>query len=284
MEDAEVVEVACGERARADFTVELIPVPKYFTLSGTVRLAPDNEPIVALVTILGYDPDVPGADRRHSRLIRTVWSDEDGRYAVTLSDEFVYIVRASTVMMRGDTTHPDTLPRHGLTRFKTEYYDGASSLAEATEIILSEDRDGIDFFVDPLPEYDNGFSGRVTDPDGTGVQAWVAAYLVTEPEGEIRYIGYSEQTDAGGHFTFADLMPGEYVLRATPQENTLSAGYYKEGDFAVFTWADATRITIAETVLTESISVKLPERRKRQGTSRFRGYVGTVPGATKGRR
>lgn len=245
--DAEVVAVECGEDATANMTVTRLQT---FTVSGTVKRTGSGEGLVARVTFVGYNNDVPAGSRRSEYFSTVSWSNSQiGEYSISLPTNYTYIAYAEI----GDTIINGG---NGRIRNQIQYFDHKQDVAEATEINLTANRDNVNFDFDEAESFDNGIVGRVIDTDNSAVTAYVVAYKM----GNNRAFASAITEIYNGIYELNDLQPGRYIIAAYPRDrDNILPGYYKEDEVAVPLWSDATRITVGAQSFVTGIDIVLPK-------------------------
>lgn len=247
IDDAQAVAVECGDAATVDMTVTRL---QRYTVSGTVKRTGSGEGLAARITFVGYDNDAPAGTRRVEYFSTTSWNrNQTGEYSIALPGNYTYIAYAVV----GDTVMNGN---NGRIRNQTQYFDHKQDAAEATEINLTADRDGVNFDFGEVPSFDNGIVGRVIDTDGAVVDAYVVAYRMDNN----RAFASALTVDGSGIYELRDIEPGEYIVAAYPRDKrTVLSGYYNEDGVAVPLWGDATRIVVGADSFITGIDIVLPK-------------------------
>lgn len=269
MADATHLEVTCDDTATADFVVLMQSPSQRFTVSGMVSGAGDSTSVMAKIEFIAQDKEgfVFAGDRDWKGKARfTTHTDSTGHYSIELSNEFTYIARA---IPESDSLMP-------------QYYDGVANITEATTIVLTGDRDSINFTLDATPAADNSISGTVQDTAAIGISSQIILYQISGKNGHLdKKSARTVETDSTGSFTVDALEEGEYILFALPSDDNYVPGYYKDGEFAVRKWRDATRIMVSDSDSVATYTVLLQERAAGRGLARLKGNVEQGKGSTK---
>lgn len=270
---AERLTVACGDALTADFVVTTPPEPTRFTIGGRVTRKADGSGTMATVQFVASSkngsPDPATGSNGAFLVART---DADGYYQVELIDGYKYIAQAMPI-------DADLL---------SQYYKEVSNPTEATPISSADVNTSIDFALDSRPVYNNGIGGMVVDASGAIVMSQVIAIRITkgnssnvpDPNGKGEF-ARTTKTEQDGSFMLENLMPGDYVLLAIPNDREHTPGYFVAGGQASLGWSDATRITIGETDFSTSNTIALAKREGKRGFARLGGTVKVLPGGTK---
>ena len=161
-------------------------------IRGTVT-GPDQAPVrYASVTAFRLVDDEAGSGYRYSS---DVYTDEQGRYDLAQLPPGRYRVRFSAW----------STPDEG----NEEWWDGAATLEDATDIVLRA-RQGVDD-IDAELAPGGAIGGRVTAADGTGIEN-IRVYVYRK-EGA-RYVDHhADSTDAAGRYEVPALPDGTYRIR-----------------------------------------------------------------------
>jgi len=263
-DSATVVTLECG----ADSVLELVFIvtpreaEQFFTVSGRVTSQESGSGVAAwvkFIVVINNHDEHADDDWGHG-LTLTAETNADGYYEIRLSNRYTYIARA---IPRSDAYLP-------------LYYDGTSNIAEATQITLSSNRDGVNFALPNRPAYTGGFGGQLVDSAGNGVAGWAIACRVLTNSNErgdrIRRFRTVE-TDSLGNYSFSGLEPGVYVVLGIPKSRDLVPGFCVLGDFATLRWRNATRIEVGDAMLSVQYVIKLRPRAGVRGIVRLDGWV-----------
>lgn len=263
LEDAESIKINCGEYLKISFNLPNHELPKHYAVSGKVVDAESLEPVkFAVVDFLGKDP-LNGKVQYF-----TFKANHNGIFEGKLPDHLSYIASAKGVSFNDSNMNKVS--------YMQQFYNMASDPTDAEVITLTENRSGIDFYLEKYPDYENRVYGTVTDAAGNEVMgAEVSAYLINS-EGKFEkfiYSATSVKTDSTGNYKIENLIPGEYVIAARPYANALSSGFYVENDTASLTWQHATKVTVSESGSFGSYQIMLVKFEKRKGNSHVKGNV-----------
>lgn len=265
--DADAIVLDCGYEVTVDFELEKFVEPERYWVSGNVtdELTGEALPWIS-VEFIGTDEKTGFTDRF------AVWTNQNGNYEIKLNDNMTYIARAAgmNIGINSDT--------NGLFAYWPEYYDNTNDPTEATVIELTGNLEDVDFTLERIPDYENSLSGSIIDENDIAVSpAVVVAYLIdaeNDAFDEMVYFGRVAEVNDDGKFELENLIPGEYVLMAHPHDRMYVPGYYKEDDFAVRSWEDATVVTVEESGNSGEYTIMLELHQKVAGKGKVRGSVG----------
>ena len=256
MANATPITVNCRDTVVRNVAVTRRAAAKFFLLSGRVTQASNGAGVQATVEVLGdAAPEIARETQR-----RTVRTDAQGNYRISLDDRFVYVVRAL----------PDNLPLNptqAASQLLPQYYTGMAggsmNLTEARKITLTADVANINFALANRPVYQNSLSGTVRNTAGAAVAGKIVAFMTATTASTPQYASIEVRTEAissSGTFAVSNLTPGEYVLQVLPaSEREYSAAYYKAGTTATTLWRQATRISVSATS-NERFAIVLTQR------------------------
>jgi hypothetical protein len=251
--DATKFTTKCGDTVKVDFVVTRRPAEVKYTFSGKVTDATTGNGLLA--TVVFYRRLANGVMGEAI----TVKTNQAGEYSIQLSNRYSYIAMASAMSQD----------------YLAQFFDGVATPTLATILEATQNRTNINFALTQRQQYQNGFSGQLTDSSGTGIAGKVVACLITTKANEKNLNKYrTVETDANGNYTITNLEPGEYVVLGIPNVKTSSAGYYKSGALAVQQWREATRITLQQSgMVTGSIVIQLPNTSGKRGIIQIGGNV-----------
>lgn len=241
--DAQRIEVACNSEININAIVTKLPEPVLHTVSGRVFDAITNEPVLAMVEFTPVDKIFEGGKNNtdHKFVARTL---EDGSYSIQLPDDHTFIAMAVSAM--------------NSKQYMPLYYENAPTPMEADMLELTGDLTDINFGLKKVQEIEAGFSGLVKNKDGQPLQAKVIAYCIKVYYNYFKDVRttYTTETDELGNFSFQRLIPGDYVLMSIPYNKDYVPGYYKQDDFAVLKWKEATIIGVDENMIEMVFEIK----------------------------
>lgn len=132
--------------------------------------------------------------------------------------------------------------------YATEFYVEHQDMLSANIMKLSADSSNINFTLSPLPPILlSTMTGTVMDTvNDIGVRSRVIAFRDRWATAD-RYTiakSYTTDTDSMGKFTFTDLLPGSYIIRAVPL-GSYAPAYYTDGSQTDTTkWIRATKVVV----------------------------------------
>ncbi len=262
-EGALPIEVNCGDSTVFSVKVRKTQELNNYTVSGVVIRKSTDKPIkFAVVEFYGRLDDFSPVK---------VWkttTNTDGRYEIKLPESYQYVAYAYSM----DTTQTDLLPL---------YWDDAQDAAMAKEFLLTQDMPNVNFALYDRPEYNNSIYGTVLDENNTVIsEAYVIAYLVNAGpfDQDKLYVGRTARTNINGQYEIKNLIPGKYVVFAYPNDSHYVPGYYKENDFAVKVWLNATLINVEFSGTEGPFDPKLLLRDAINGNGEIGGMVGAGDG------
>jgi hypothetical protein len=267
--EAAKVQLLCYNDQVKDYQIEMTlqkkPEPVNYTVSGFVKSAKDDSPILAVVEFIPVDFVFNSDKKQYYGTIYnfTTKTDQTGYYHITLPNTFSYIAHA--------------IPAQSNIRYQDQYYYLSNSPYLADLIELDSNRTDINFLLEPVESTDNGFSGIVIDKDRNPIQSRVMAILLHPrnpsnnniPNGVARVV----ETNENGQFSFVNLIPGDYILMSVPKDKQYAPGYYKFNDFATPKWKDATIIGVDQNMIQMIFEIKHRTRSGWKGLVKFEGQV-----------
>jgi len=224
----------------ANFGLRPVPVSVPITLSGIVRDSTDGQPLAnALVVYMrpfgeqrlldrelelfgGFDWErlqIPGFGWLHG----VVWfglTDSSGSYEAHVRSNQRYIAMA----FKPGYVH--------------KFYHNKFTPFHADRISESGDMSGFDFDLMPNPLASLFLSGTVHDTTNAGVLSHVVLVRLTAVGPRIvRY----RSTDSLGNYSFGNLVPGIFMVKAVPVD-FFAPSWYASGDCGVRNWHNADTI------------------------------------------
>lgn len=262
--DAKTFEAVCDTpEMEINFSVEGRPVTKMFVLEGRVTDAVTGEGLRGVVKFDARSKD--GANLDHNLLHRVAETREDGNYRVELPEGIAFIAFAQSFA-----------PANTISPYVGEYWEETGDVTEATLITLTESTGGVNFTLERRAEYDNSISGRlVNNETDDAVKGKVTAYLVKSRDHKEldRRWSVTVETDAEGHYTFTNLIPGNYVVLGTPAERPLVPGFYVKDGPAEIKWQHATQVEVGEDSKHDGYAIRLHAIKGEHGRGRIHGWV-----------
>ncbi len=248
---AEPLTVVCNDTIRIDFALDTIP-PSY-KVSGVVKDKSTQKPIVNADVF--FIPEVLETDD----LIFASFTDEDGNYVAEVH-EGKYIVYCGVPSDSPDLCYTDI------------YYDGTTDRTQAAVLLIKGNRNDINFELQVCEPTDNSITGTVRDSSNTPISATVVAFRLPEKIEELASLTTYSAVTQDGAFNFEKLKIGTYVFFALPQNGSTIPGFYKENDFAVLEWEQATKVKVTANS-TEQIEIMLRSLTPSVGSGGIRGWV-----------
>ena len=265
-EQADILELNCGDTKEITAILEKIPEPTLYTVSGTVLDKTTQEGIKDVyVGFMGTEMNTNVTQYYET------YTNEHGKYSVELPDNFTYIAYAGLFSFDKENV--------SILTYIPQFFDGVTDFSEATTIALTSDREDINFNLSKLTQYENSLTGTLVGEDEELIQkGFVVAYLVEceNPEEEFMlYTGTSCQVNAEGQFKVENLIPGKYVIYGSEDNRkTYAPGYYKENEIATINWEEATLVTVAAEGESGSYKITLPFKDKGlAGNGKIHGAV-----------
>ncbi|MFC2130609.1 T9SS type A sorting domain-containing protein [Bacteroidota bacterium] len=195
-----------------------------FSISGTVYNENTNAGIPqANVSFYGYMPGGTTIEFQSS-----VTTNVSGNYSGTFSSEYEYKVMAEVP--------------GGTTNYIPEYWDNMTNVLEADIITLTENVNGIDFYLGQSSSFTNQICGQVVDnADESLIPSWVILYRFEGPgHSQMAWASWSTFEATSGTFSITGLETGRYILQSQPFSDSYSPGYYRADDELVKTgWGNA---------------------------------------------
>jgi len=248
---AEPLLVVCNDTIRIDFALDTIP-PSY-KVQGVVKDKATQKPIVNADVF--FIPEVLETDD----LIFAGFTDEDGNYMAEVHAG-KYIVYCGVPSNSPDLCYTDI------------YYDGTTDRTQAAILLIEGDRNDINFELQVCEQTDNSVTGTVRDSSNTAISATVVAFRLPEKIEEVASLTAYSAVTQDGTFNLEKLKIGTYVFFALPENGYAIPGFYKENDFAVLEWEQATEVKVTANS-TEQIDIKLRDLTPSIGSGGIRGWV-----------
>ena len=212
-----------------DFNLTLLPhtPPIKYVLSGTVTDTLGNG-LRSWIEV--YNVSHNSYTRRFFHTV----TDSAGKYSLN-------VIGGDTIIVYAHSFNHDYIP---------QFYNGKSNFLTADRIAVAGDTSGINFILMHKPIYNNGISGIVMNSDSVGVPAIIHA--IRKGDFDDRH-KYSTMTDSLGNYTFAHLIPGDYILLAIPQ-NGYKPTYFKYDGTQTMKWRDADSVVVSTSGVVSGIN------------------------------
>ncbi len=258
--NATLIEVADNEVFSADFELERLPEEQVYVVSGTVVDDETGEPVQSKIifTAVRHNMDRGKTGKPNSKAV-TVETNSEGSYEVKLSNRYAWLAQA--------------LPSSN-TGYKPQFFELADSPSEADLLYLHDDRGGVNFRLKNLTKFHGSLSGTVTGDNGNYLHAKVLAFMLKDQNVWEKNNVIVAETDRSGNFYMNNMPTGKYVLFSIPEDGRHIPGYYKENDFAVLDWQDATVIGVSQMGPTMMYEIKLRLKTEINGIGSARGNIG----------
>jgi hypothetical protein len=217
-----------GDSLNLNMTLKQKVVPQKFTISGNVSDTA-GKPLKAYISLYNV------ALNSWSRLYYQAVTDSSGNYSVQVK--------------QGDTLVAYAQPYNQL--YIPQFYNNESSFQTADRIAVAQNITSINFVLLHKPTYNNGISGQVMNTDSAGVQSIVQAIPLRDTTVKHRY---SVKTDSLGNYAFSQLIPGDYILLAIPQNGYIPT-FYTEADTQTLQWKDADSVVVTASAIVTGINI-----------------------------
>jgi protocatechuate 3,4-dioxygenase beta subunit len=227
-QEATLQTLAAGDTLTISISLATYVPPATFTLTGNVT---NDQNLPQRATIYVYKVRA----NNYHYLVKKTHTDSLGNYSIPVKENDTVIVYAAA---QGFTYYP-------------EFYNNKRVIADADRIPISGNVTDINFVMDPLATFANGLSGSVADTNGAPVMGYVSAYRV---EGTLFGKNhYAVHTDSLGAYSFANLVPGEYILFLKPEGN-FKPTYFKYDMTPAFRRKDADSIVVDSTSMISGLN------------------------------
>lgn len=264
--NATLYTVACGDSLVLSTSMDSIPVPNMFTISGQVTDETTGEGLAnVLVDFMPAaieDGEIHLSDCGVNGYFSNTVTDDAGNFSIQLPENSSFVIYAN-------------VPRDGNYGYYIgEYYDNVYDYQNAQLITLTGDRSDINI---ALGSYNNnplnGFGGSVRNTEGQGVRAMVTAIRIPAEEENMDYMFTNVATDSTGAYMFQNVPTGNYLVFAMPFNQPLLPGFYVAGANATWNWQEATVIGVGDVVLTVQHDITLVGIEGMQGPGRVHGRI-----------
>ncbi|MDQ1266014.1 MAG: hypothetical protein QG635_1166 [Bacteroidota bacterium] len=255
--NAQLVNIQCGETFNFNMTIPDTLNQTLYNVSGYVTDENGNPIMGAMVTFEGVYLKHGNYKREFMYSITT---DTAGFYSIQIPDYFKYRAYALDIYGNGS--------------YMPLYYNQTYNYYDAEIIDLTGDRSDINFQFSKLPDNPGTITSQVQNEDGDVLPgSFVIAFQIDGLLDGRDTDSRASIADDHGNFKFEGLKYGAYIFFALPQDINYAPGFYKEGDVAVWDWADATQVNIKDN--TQDITITLPKMKARKGICRLSGYIKT---------
>ncbi len=205
-----------------DAALKPISSLKFYHVSGKVTDTNGN-PVMASVSLVIMSKYNFPIRHRHAR------TDANGNYSIKVREGVEVIVHARPLHSK---------PLYG------EFYNNATSMADAERLTVDGDIDNIDFVLDVKPQGSANVSGKVMNANNEAVQGMIVAINMSTPRinkrGKLRTF-----TNDSGEYSFEGLPAGNYLFFIIPEAGYLPT-FYKADGSTTLKWKDADVITLED--------------------------------------
>lgn len=209
MEEATKVIVDCGETVTVNFVIEELDFEEY-TVRGKVT-DEDGAPVkYASIYFSTYDNSSADSLKEYNKFYRSFFamSDENGEYSVELPNITSY--RASCFAMDYDG-FCNTLPL---------YYNQTYNPEEAEEIVLTADRDNVNFVIGKNPDFNYvKASGYVKYDDDTPIEGAIVSFEGFNNKQNDYFYKFKSETTTEADGSFEVEIPDGFKYKAWAYAN-----------------------------------------------------------------
>ncbi len=203
------------------------PLPKKYMLSGTVKDSLGN-PVAARIEVFSLICNSFSYKYYHA------FTDSSGNYSLPVRE-------GDTVIVFAHSRNKE---------YYSQFYDGKTNFLDADRIGISGDVNGINFVMQHKLVYANGISGTVMNSDSTGVSSIIIAVRLGDI---LHHKKYAAITDSLGDYNFSNMMPGNYILLAIPQDG-YKPTFFKYDGTETLHWKDADSVAVLSSSLIAGIN------------------------------
>ena len=216
--EATKINLGVSDSINIDISLNPKPVPQKYMLSGTVTDSAGN-PVMARIDVYSVVCNAFSYKYFHA------FTDSAGNYSVPVRD-------GDTVVVFAHSKDKD---------YYSQFYDGKTNFLDADRIGISGNADSINFVMQHKLVYSNGISGLVQNTDSVGVPSIVLAIRL----GAIAHTHkkYTVASDSLGMYNLTNLIPGNYILLAVPQDGYKPTFFTYDGS-QTLRWRDADSVTV----------------------------------------
>ena len=205
IQQATLITLNSGDSISLNIPLTPFIPPTLYTLSGSVTDNSGN-PLRARLEIF----PVKMNSRFHHHNNRHVVTDSLGNYSIPVKE--------------GDTLVVYCKPLNH--DYQSEYFDNKENFSDADRIPVNGDITGINFSLDPVPVYTNGISGFVKNEGDSGVVAHITAFNLAGHH----LTKYRSISDSLGNYELNNMVPGQYILLALPEEDYMPTFFRYDGE------------------------------------------------------
>jgi len=218
IQQATLVTLNSGDSLNFDITLAPFIPPVIYTLSGNVT---DNlgNPLHSRVVVYPVSRNT----YYHHNNVKSAFTDSLGNYSIPVRE-------GDTLVVFCKPFNRDFLP---------EYFDNKQTFAEADRVPVNGDVTGINFSIEPVPVYANGITGVVKNEDTVGVEAHITAFNLSGNHMK----KYRTVTDSLGNYGLSNIVPGEYILLAMPEDDYMPTFFRYDGQPTLH-WRDADSVVV----------------------------------------
>ncbi len=216
------INVTSSDTLAVNFDLQLKPVLKFYTLSGTVQDTLGNG-LKALIEVKNV-----AYNSYWKKYAHTV-TDDSGKYSIK-------VLQGDTVVVFARSFNHQYVP---------QFYNNKSTYLDADRIGISGDTANINFVLQHKAVPNNSVSGTIEATDSTNVTGIVIAVRLGSTERFRRK--YVEMTDSVGNYSFTHISPGTYIFLAIP-EGEYNPTFYRVDGQTTLRWK------MADSVLVDSNS------------------------------
>lgn len=265
--DATPIKIDCNDELNLEMKINQFDNDNFYLIKGRVTREESGEAVNnAMIEFIRVD------DNRKP-LGKTYWAytDPNGYYQIAIPGKML------TVMQKFICRAIEFMPINNKTPniVNTIYYNQKKDILEADLLVLPGLDTIVNFQMPDPSDNRNSLSGKIIDENNQALKdIWIVAYRVEDwaTNSRIKY-GYTRYTDNEGKFEFTNLYPGEYILLAVDLNREYVPGYYKEGEFLVKSWEEATKIEVGEITNISNLILKMQKLQEIDGNSKYKGRI-----------
>lgn len=261
IEKAERITIGCDVEKEINFVVNEKAVPKRKIISGMITNS-KGEGVICYVDVIDRNAKAENGKEVHY----TGKTGEKGGYEIAVPEGATVIVLAKAA--KSD----DYMPT---------FAESTTNMNDAKSFVMNENVTANITLIDRVP-FNNVVKGfvRASESADTRIAGKVTLMNVKENgdgKGRFRTI----ETDDQGNYTFANILPGTYVIQAIPFSKTYRPGYYKANGEVVTEWKNAEQITVTENSEAVNLAIVLGLSQGKKGVAKINGNVRKGKGSIK---